>query len=220
MELLKRALFTIRAGLTRRRELREILGKSGCDEVTQLSAERLAAEGCLVLVLDFDGVLAPHGHAEPLPETILWLDRCVGFAGLKRVYVLSNKPSQVREEFFRKKYPAIRFVRAGRKKPYPDGLLAIIRDEAVEPRQVLIVDDRLLTGVLSRLSWRASGASISRAPIGIFAAGRLPNSFFPYCDGWSGHWCGWRIDRCDKAIPKTINSLIPQQNTCIPPIAS
>lgn len=149
MELVARALFTVRHGLARRRELRRVLEESRCEDVTQLTAERLAAEECLVLVLDFDGVLAPHGYTEPLPAVLAWLDGCVRYPGLQRICILSNKPSPAREAFFRKRYPMIDFVRDVRKKPYPDGLHGIAMDEDVEPRRVLIVDDRLLTGILA-----------------------------------------------------------------------
>jgi predicted HAD superfamily phosphohydrolase YqeG len=161
MELLARAIYTITKGLARRRELRRALLETGCGHVTQLSGERLAAEGCLILVLDFDGVLAPHGFGEPLPEVIAWLDRCVRFPGLRRVYVLSNKPSPAREAFFRRMYPVVRFVRDVRKKPYPDGLAGIIAAEEVRPQQVLIVDDRLLTGILAAVLADAKGICIT-----------------------------------------------------------
>jgi len=149
MELVKRAVYTAAKGMAERRELRRILREGSCGGLAEITEERLAASGCRVIVLDFDGVLAPHGYAEPVPAARAWLDRCVGFAGLQRIYVLSNKPSAVRREFFAAHYPAIRFVTGVRKKPYPEGLQGIISDEGVLPRQVLIVDDRLLTGILA-----------------------------------------------------------------------
>jgi predicted HAD superfamily phosphohydrolase YqeG len=177
MELVKRALFTIKEGLSRRRQLRRILEGGSCASITLLSQEMLAAAGCRVLVLDFDGVLAPHGYREPLPEVTAWLDRCIGFAGLHRVYLLSNKPSPAREAFFRNNYPTIVFVRDVRKKPYPDGLLGIARDEAVHPRQVLIVDDRLLTGILAAVLAETESVYISH-PYRDFRGSTVAETFF------------------------------------------
>ncbi len=102
-----------------------------------------------MLALDFDGVLSPHGNPEPLPEATAWLARCGTVFGEERLFILSNKPSPERIDWFRSRFPGIRFIAGVRKKPYPDGLLTVIREASVRPDEVMLIDDRLLTGVLA-----------------------------------------------------------------------
>ena len=52
---------------------------------------------------------------------------------------------------FKKNLPNVKFIRASRKKPYPDGLNEIISVSEIEPGKICLVDDRLLTGCLSSI---------------------------------------------------------------------
>ena len=108
----------------------------------------LAAQGVTVLVLDFDGVLAPHGAEVPLPEVEAWLRRCAMLFREGRLFILSNRPDPTRADYFRRRFPGIGFVSGVRKKPFPDGLQRIMALSGAAPGQVVILDDRLLTGVL------------------------------------------------------------------------
>ena len=65
------------------------------------------------------------------------------------MFVLSNNPSPERVAFFKNTYPEIEFVVAKRKKPFPQGLDSICASHTLDPSRVVIVDDRLLTGVLA-----------------------------------------------------------------------
>jgi hypothetical protein len=111
--------------------------------------EELAAQGFTVLVLDFDGVLAPHGEDAPLPEIESWLRRCAVVLGEDRIFILSNRPAAPRADYFRRTFPGIRFVSGVRKKPYPDGLHRVMALSGAAPSQIVLLDDRLLTGVLA-----------------------------------------------------------------------
>ena len=103
------------------------------------------------LALDFDGVLAPHGADQPLPEVVDWLGRAVAVFGAERIFILSNRPFGPRLDWFSKQYPGLRFVSNVRKKPYPDGLIKTGELASVPLSSILMVDDRLLTGCLSAL---------------------------------------------------------------------
>lgn len=120
-----------------------------CRAPWQISLDALKTEEISVIVLDFDGVLAPWGAERPIPEMVTWMDRCVSSLGVEHVFVLSNGPSRTRKEFFLERYPGVGFVSGVRKKPYPDGLHAILETTQVEPQGVLMVDDRLFTGALA-----------------------------------------------------------------------
>jgi hypothetical protein len=117
--------------------------------VVAISPEQLKLQGIKVVALDFDGVLAPHGRTEPLPEAGNWLSRCCAVFGEEMVFILSNKPTQERREWFQSRHPGVRFISGVRKKPYPDGLDQVIRISGVQPHEVTLLDDRLLTGVLA-----------------------------------------------------------------------
>jgi predicted HAD superfamily phosphohydrolase YqeG len=136
-------------GMAYRRQLAEICRQfQGRQRTVEVIPEELAARGVSVLVLDFDGVLAPHGNDAPLPEVEEWLGGCAVTLGAERIFILSNRPDPARADYFRRKFPGVRFVSGVRKKPFPDGLLRIMELSGAVPRQVVMLDDRLLTGVL------------------------------------------------------------------------
>lgn len=114
-----------------------------------ISRTDLDDRGIKALVLDYDGVLAAHGEASPRPEVMQYLSLYFKNSATLPIYILSNKPTSVRQEFFKKNFPEIIFIKAKRKKPYPDGLQQILMASNLQPRQILLVDDRLCTGVLA-----------------------------------------------------------------------
>ncbi len=111
----------------------------------------MAGLGIRALALDFDGVLAPHGADQPLPEVVDWLHRAVDVFGVERIVILSNRPAGPRVDWFAACFPGLRFVTGVRKKPFPDGLKKTGELTAVPLSSILMVDDRLLTGCLSAL---------------------------------------------------------------------
>jgi predicted HAD superfamily phosphohydrolase YqeG len=127
-----------------------------------LSPETLKASGVSVLALDFDGVLAEHGAPAPLPEAIEWLKRCVSVFGGDRIFILSNKPTEERRQWFSSNFPGMRFIADVRKKPYPDGLKKTGELAGVPLSSILMVDDRLLTGCLAAINTGARTCYIRR----------------------------------------------------------
>jgi predicted HAD superfamily phosphohydrolase YqeG len=117
------------------------------------------------LVLDFDGVLNSHGENTVDARVALWLKAMhLSMPGLP-LFILSNRPNSTRQQYFATHFPYINFVTNIRKKPYPDGLAAVLatlqEQHARNPAaagtpapskdQILIVDDRLATGILAAL---------------------------------------------------------------------
>ena len=138
------------AGFSFRHRLASLLRSFPGDTVTHsISPEDLNESGVTVLALDFDGVLAPHGRPEPIREATDWLSRCSSVFGEHCIFILSNKPTRARCDWFNSHFPGIRFISGVRKKPYPDGLLKVIEQSQAKPDAVMLVDDRLLTGVLA-----------------------------------------------------------------------
>ncbi|HQW58070.1 MAG TPA: HAD family hydrolase [Gammaproteobacteria bacterium] len=107
--------------------------------------------GIKIIALDFDGVLASHGATEIDLEIRNWLNRCIHIFGAGHVFILTNKPSRERSDYFSKHFSGVEFIFPKRKKPYPDSILSILQKTGVSPSELLVVDDRLLTGILAAI---------------------------------------------------------------------
>lgn len=171
-------LYGFIAGFRNRGPLAAILrGSRDGTTAVAVSPEELQQRGMRALALDFDGVLAPHGRPEPLPEAAEWLSRCCNAFGEDRIFILSNKPTPERKAWFERHHPQIRFIAGVRKKPYPDGLENIIRLAGVQPHELTILDDRLLTGVLAACLAGTDVVYIT-APCIDLSGNRLAEAFF------------------------------------------
>ncbi len=121
------------------------------NNILTLDPAELRSSGITTLALDFDGVLAHHGAPVPLPEAIAWMRRCEAAFSDGQIFILSNKPTEGRRQWFADNFPAMRFISGVRKKPYPDGLNKTGELAGVPLSAILMVDDRLLTGCLAAL---------------------------------------------------------------------
>jgi len=139
-------------GFHHRRELRNLLDCTPLNRsISELDPKELQRSGISALVLDFDGVLAHHGAQVPVPAAVVWLKQCEAVFGGERMFILSNKPTDGRRDWFAQNFPAIRFIAGIRKKPFPDGVLKAGELAGVPFSSLLMVDDRLLTGCLAAL---------------------------------------------------------------------
>jgi len=157
-------------------------------QLLDLKPEALQAQGIRALVLDFDGVLAPHDAQIPLPEILSWLTQAQAVFE-NGIFILSNTPTAERAAFFRDHYPQIVFLRPERPKPFPDGIQTVLAKTGFQPSQVLVLDDRLLTGILMAVSTQAQAKLITK----------------PYID-WRAHpfkeACFYSLRRFDKLLLK------------------
>ena len=165
-------------GFQHRRALAALLksSSSACNILT-LQPEGLKNSGIMALAIDFDGVLSPHGFPSPLPEAEFWLKQCAAVFGEDKIFILSNKPTEERRQWFADNFAQMRFIGGVRKKPYPDGLLEIAGQAAVPVHTILMVDDRLLTGCLAAINAGARPCYI-RKPYICFKNGSLAEIFF------------------------------------------
>jgi HAD superfamily phosphatase (TIGR01668 family) len=165
-------------GFRCRRELSRILAKTPPEaSILTIDPEVLKKQGIVALALDFDGVLAPHGASAPLPEAAAWIKRCEEVFGGDQIFILSNKPTYIRIQWFAENFPAIRFISDVRKKPYPDGLKKTGELSGVPLSSILMVDDRLLTGCLAAIVAGARPCYIRR-PFVSFKQHPLAELFF------------------------------------------
>lgn len=144
-----RIIYAIRMGWLHRPALKRYQQLSGLqiETVLQIDPKTLKSEGIEVLALDFDGVLASYGEETLDPKLSSWLNSCVAEFGHQKVFVLSNKPSLERIQLFSNHQ--IGFIHGKKKKPYPDGLEEILKKTGTSPHRLMLMDDRLLTGILA-----------------------------------------------------------------------
>jgi predicted HAD superfamily phosphohydrolase YqeG len=147
--------------------------------IVNIDPSALQAKGILALALDFDGVLSHHGSPAPLPEAISWIKSCESVFGGNRIFILSNKPTYERVQWFAANFPAIRFISGVPKKPYPDGLKKTGELAECPLSSILMIDDRLLTGCLAALVAGARPCYIRR-PYFSFRHLTLPELFFRF----------------------------------------
>jgi hypothetical protein len=133
-------------------------------------------QGIRALVLDFDGVLGAHGQEQPDKKLEVWLNSCVQAFGAGRVFILSNKPTEYRKNYFNEHFKGIEFV-VSKKKPYPDGLQQIAYQAKLQTQELLIVDDRLSTGVLAAILAGANARYLT-APLIDFSQNPISELFF------------------------------------------
>jgi|WetSurMetagenome_2_1015567.scaffolds.fasta_scaffold29045_3 uncharacterized protein len=145
--------------------------------VCHIDLKNLQNQGVTTLVLDFDGVLAAHGETFPHPDAEQWLMQSIEIFGKEHVFILSNNPFQARQDYFKKLN--IHFIISVRKKPYPDGLLEIARQTRQDKQQIVLIDDRLLTGILSTCLAQTRGILITQ-PYQEFTRRPFQESFFNF----------------------------------------
>lgn len=117
--------------------------------LSEITLDKLDQANVAILVLDFDGVLGPHDALQPLPEAERWLTTLCQNLGEHRVAIFTNKPKTERLHYFAQRFPSIFVVQGVKKKPYPDGIWEVANFKGVPPHRVLLLDDRLLTGMLA-----------------------------------------------------------------------
>ena len=148
-----RLFFTVKALWLHWRELKEYPKNLSLQTKTifDCNLSAIKQSGIKVLVLDYDNVLAGHAVNILDEKVISFLNKSMAIFGSDHVFILSNRPTEVRYRYFEKTHPGLRFVSGFRKKPYPDSLLWIMKETKVSAEEVLVVDDRLFTGILAAI---------------------------------------------------------------------
>lgn len=146
--MLRRILYTLIQAPTHYQQLKKIRQQTAI-KPEQTTLDTWQQQGIKVIAFDFDGVLASHGEDAPNEQGKKLLDNACQLFPMDKIYILSNKPSNKRKQFFKQHYPKITFIQAKRKKPYPDGLNEIQQRSGCAYEQILLIDDRLLTGALA-----------------------------------------------------------------------
>jgi hypothetical protein len=129
--------------------------------IVDIQPQQLLEQGIQSLIVDFDGVLASHDKIEPTEEAKKWLRVCCKVFGPNRIFILSNKPTLARKHYFAEYFLGLNFVIAEHKKPFPYSILKIIQTTKLSPKEILVIDDRLLTGILAAIISKVRGCLIT-----------------------------------------------------------
>jgi predicted HAD superfamily phosphohydrolase YqeG len=151
--MITRILYALTMALKHRKALRAFRRDPALQgqSILALDPVALQASGIKIIALDFDGVLAAHGEQKVSAEIGGWLKNCIQIFGIGHVFIVTNKPSKQRADYFEQNFSGIEFIFPKRKKPYPDSIVYILQKTGVEPNELLVVDDRLLTGILATI---------------------------------------------------------------------
>lgn len=143
--------FAIKNGFKLRKNLKKFLTDPAkqIHDLSEITLEKLDNAEIAILVLDFDGVLACHNAKEPSAQAKAFLLKLSQSIGEHRIAILTNKPKPERLAYFAKEFPSLFVLHGVRKKPYPDGLATIAQYRGVSAHRLVLVDDRLLTGMLA-----------------------------------------------------------------------
>ena len=143
--------FTIIRAFKHRFELYSFIKNTNLqiNNVYQINLKTLKEKGIKYLILDFDGVLSYHNATKPDKKVQLWLKRAILELGKKKIYILSNNRNKNRLLYFQKNFSDICFIKNKFSKPHPYDIRIILkRDNIKNLKSVLLIDDRLLTGIL------------------------------------------------------------------------
>lgn len=167
--MIKRIIFALKMGWRYRDRLREFEKNQTLQvkSLGDLNLSLLKSQGIKVLALDMDGVLVPYGQTQLDPGLIIWLKDCMEHWKYQ-IYIYSNKPNAARKNYFLNNFPGIGFIAHVRHKPYPDGIYQIMDKTKVAAFEILVVDDRLLTGILAALIAGAKAKWIIKPTISLF----------------------------------------------------
>jgi uncharacterized protein len=134
-------------------------------KVLDVNPQQLFDDGISTVVFDYDGVLAPYRKKMP-HEVITWLGECIKIFGLSRICILTNNPSLKRIKYFATTFPGIVVIHGVKKKPDPEGLIKIINQNGVNPVEVMMFDDQLLSGILAARRAGTKSTLITKPYIG------------------------------------------------------
>ena len=178
---MRRLLFTLRNAYFYKNQIKYLLSKKKhqVTKITKLSTATLRKYKIKYLAIDFDGVLVTHGQNLPNNEIKQWLMKFGRKFNDRNIFILSNKLTPERIEYFNKYFPSIRCISGVRKKPYPDGLLNIqkIVNCKKKPYVLALVDDRILTGYLASIL-AGSFPILIKSPYKNYRSHPLQEAFF------------------------------------------
>ncbi|AAO90160.1 YqeG family HAD IIIA-type phosphatase [Coxiella burnetii] len=175
----KRFFYLLRMLLKKRACLKQFLSNSDdcLSRIEDLSPSYLIRFHIKLVALDFDGVLSSHGQEQPAESVRAWLTQLDKEFPLKQVCIYSNNLFDQRIQYLENAFPDIEIIRFTKKKPYPDDLLKIAEKRQLKPKAILVIDDRLTSGILSACLIGAKALLITK-PFINYRAATIKELFF------------------------------------------
>lgn len=192
--MIKRMRYAISHGLQYRKQLYQYLVDPTVSvySVLALTPDYFQSKKIQYIALDFDGVLANHGETEPLQAVEDWLKKITQIIPESHFALLSNKPFSERLTYFQTHFPQMVIISGVAKKPYPEGLNKLIDYFHCEKSELVLVDDRLLTGMLAVCLAGTQGVYIREAYKNIRKR-PLAEGFFMLLRKIERLWIGWLV---------------------------
>ncbi|HFL8824100.1 MAG TPA: hypothetical protein V7791_00135 [Candidatus Azoamicus sp. OHIO1] len=105
--------------------------------------------GIKVLILDFDGVLSSYGETYVLINDVLfWLKFSLEIYTFENIFIFSNNMTKSRNLLLNK-IGINMVINRAKKKPYPDAIISILYYKNLLYHEIIMVDDRIFTGILA-----------------------------------------------------------------------
>lgn len=152
---IKLFLYVIKKAYLNRLELQSFLYQKEKNRkcITDIDLNSIEKSGIKSLVLDFDGVISPHDHYIPSKSITIWLKKAIKIFGSGKIFILSNNSKNAdRIKYFNKNFKEIIFIKNRYMKPYPYDICNVLKKNNIKTfKSIMIIDDRLLTGILLSL---------------------------------------------------------------------
>lgn len=192
--MIKRMRYAISHGLQYRKQLYQYLVDPTVSvySVLALTPDYFQSKKIQYIALDFDGVLANHGETKPLQAVEDWLKKITQIIPESHFALLSNKPFSERLTYFQTHFPQMVIISGVAKKPYPEGLNKLIDYFHCEKSELVLVDDRLLTGMLAVCLAGTQGVYIREAYKNI-SKRPLAEGFFMLLRKIERLWIRWLV---------------------------
>jgi len=127
--------------------------EKSASSILDLDIKHLKQKGIKNIILDFDGVISAHNKEKPDKKVKLWLHNAIKTFGHKHIFVLSNNKNSNRLKYFNKHFPKLVFSENKYYKPYPYDIYKLIKKFNIKNlTNIILIDDRLLTGILLSLT--------------------------------------------------------------------
>ncbi len=120
--------------------------------------------GAKAVILDHDGVLGPNLSPEPDSTGKAFISDCLAVFGAGKVFILSNtkRMKEARRRFYSSaQMNGVTFIEA-EPKPSLEGLYVAQQKSGVNAKEIAVVDDGILTGILMAIDGGAIAVYVRR----------------------------------------------------------
>ena len=170
----------------------------GIHKLMDLIPEDFKEQGWKGVVLDFDGVLASFNKQKPDLDIIKWVHQLSEQGIFVAIHSNNNRIlEEKRQSWLRRNYPDILWMSSRPYKPNPSTLIHLKQRWKLEGSEIVMIDDRLLTG--GKAAYRAGCSFL------YIADPLVDRAFEPFAELWLGavRWIERLCYQCPEQIMRT-----------------